>query len=87
AAPRDGPGLFVIDTRAFDNAGEIRGRWLDPDVEPEVLYDQVRQLLGREPVEGAWAVIDQVGLGPLMVPETMAIDEVAAVIRELGGDQ
>ncbi|HSH60018.1 MAG TPA: hypothetical protein VK988_10325, partial [Acidimicrobiales bacterium] len=47
AAPRDGPGLFVIDTRAFDNAGEIRGRWLDPDVEPEVLYDQVRQLLGR----------------------------------------
>ncbi len=81
AAPRDGPGIFVVDAAAFDD-GRIQGRWLDPDAEPEVLYEQVRELLGREPVEGAWAVIDQVGLGPLMVPETMGIDEVGGSVHE-----
>lgn len=85
AAPRDGPAIFVIDTRVFDDDGEIRGRWLDPNIAPEVLYEQVRALLGREPVEGSWAIIDQVGLGPLMVPETLGVNEVRSAAEELAG--
>ncbi len=87
AAPRDGPGIFVIDTAALD-AGELRGRWLDPTADPETLRGQVQELLGREPVECSWAIVDQVGLGPVMVPETLAVDEVATVVQDLvGGGQ
>ncbi len=85
AAPRDGPAIFVIDTSMFDDHGELRGCWLDPNMAPEVLYEQVRALLGREPVEGSWAVIDQVGLGPLMLPETLGVDEVRSSAQELAG--
>lgn len=85
AAPRDGPGIFVIDTVAFDEGCELRGRWVDPTSAPETLRAQVRELLGREPVAGSWAIVDQVGLGPLMAPETLAVDEVATVTGELDG--
>lgn len=87
AAPRDGPGIFVIDTLAFDQGGELRGRWVDPTGAPETLRAQVRELLGREPVAGSWAIIDQVGLGPVMAPETLAVDEVATVTRDLVGEE
>ncbi len=86
AAPRDGPGIFVVDTRVLDRDGEVRGRWLDPNVEPEVLYHQLQTLLGREPVEGTWAVIDQVGLGPLMLPETLDVDEVRLSVKEAAAE-
>ena len=52
---------------------------------PEALYEQVRALLGREPVEGSWAIIDQVGLGPLMVPERLEIEEVRSAAQEVAG--
>lgn len=77
----------MIDTTVYDGLGVIRGCWLDPTAAPETLTRQVRELLGREPAAGGWAIVDQVGLGPVMVPETMAVDEVAAVIGELGGEQ
>lgn len=85
AAPRDGPGIFVIDTVALDRGGQLHGRWLDPTSEPETLRAQVRELLGREPVEGSWAIVDQVELGPVMAPETLAVDEVGAVAHDLAG--
>ena len=81
AAPRDGPAVFVIDTERFD-CGVVHGAWVDPTANPEELQEQLRQLLGREPQAGRWAIIDQIGLGPLMAPERLAIEELGGLIEE-----
>lgn len=83
AVPRDGPAVFVIDTRAFDEEGTIHGRWLDPTLGPGVLHLQVTELLGREPEEGTWAIVDQVGLGKLMAPESVSIAELALLTGDM----
>lgn len=82
AVPRDGPAVFVVDTKVFDTDSRVRGRWLDPSASAGALREQLRQLLGRDPEPGSWAIIDQVGLGPLMAPETLAIEEMAGIIEE-----
>jgi len=82
AVPRDGPAVFVIDTTAFDQ-GTVRGRWLDVSAGKEALHDGLTELLGREPEEGAWAIVDQIGLGELMAPETMSIANLTTVGEDL----
>ncbi len=85
AVPRDGPAVFVVDTTAFDR-GVVRGRWLDVGADPEALHTDLTELLGREPEEGSWAIIDQVGLGERMAPETMAIARLATVADDLAAE-
>lgn len=83
AIPRDGPAVFVIDTAAFDR-GVIRGRWIEVAEDDAELQAALTELLGQKPEEGSWAVVDQIGLGPVMAPETMAVSELATVESELG---
>jgi len=85
AVPRDGPSVFVVDTKAFDH-GVVRGRWLDVSADGAALHDQLTELLGREPEEGSWAIIDQVGLGALMVPETMPTSGLSTVVADLAAE-
>lgn len=85
AVPRDGPAVFVIDTGAFDQ-GVVRGRWLDVTAERAALQDELRELLGCEPEEGSWAIIDQIGLGQLMAPETMSVSSLSTVAEDLTAD-
>lgn len=82
ASPRDGPAVFVVDTAAFDQ-GTIRGRWINPNDDAAVVNEQLAELLGRQPEEGSWAVVDQVGLGAVMMPETLAVDELRVAVDEL----
>lgn len=82
AVPRDGPAVFVVDTIAFDH-GTVRGRWLDVRDDHAALHAELTKLLGREPEEGAWAIVDQIGLGELMAPETMSIANLTTVAEDL----
>ena len=77
AVPRDGPGVFIVDTAALDN-GELHGCWFDPTLPADVLHEQLRRFVGREPTEGSLALVDQVGLGPLMMIETPVVHELQA---------
>jgi hypothetical protein len=86
AVPRDGPAVFVVDVGALDH-GVVRGRWLDARAEQEVLHGELTELLGSEPEEGAWAIVDQVGLGELMAPETMTVPELATVAEDLAAER
>lgn len=85
AIPRDGPAVFVVDTAAFDQ-GVVRGRWLDLGADQAVLHAELTELLGHEPEEGAWAVVDQVGLGKLMTPETMPAASLTTVVADLAAE-
>lgn len=82
AVPRDGPAVFVVDTAAFDQ-GVIRGRWLGVAGGDPKLHAALTELLGQKPEEGSWAVVDQIGLGPVMAPETMTAAELTTVAEEL----
>jgi hypothetical protein len=83
AVPRDGPGVFVIDTEAFDRR-QVRGRWIDPTAEPALIELQLQELLGRWPEPGSWAVVDQVGVGEATLPEHLSISAVTRLTPEDG---
>lgn len=82
AVPRDGPAVFAVDIQAFDQ-GVVRGRWLEVTADQATLNQELADLLGRKPDAGTWAVVDQVGLGGLMVPETMTVTDLAALAEYL----
>lgn len=82
AVTRDGPAVFVVDTAAFDH-GLVRGRWLGVADGQPMLHAELTELLGHQPEEGSWAVIDQIGLGAVMAPETMTVADLATVADDL----
>lgn len=73
AVPRDGPAVFIVDRRAWDE-GTVRGRWCNPLAPAHEVRAQIGELLGSEAAEQEWAIVDQVGLGPLMLPELLRAD-------------
>lgn len=87
AAPRDGPAVFVIDAPRLDKHGELRGIWLDPTVGASTFALGIAKLLGRAPTTGEWAIVDQIGLGGDMLPESFELPELASVLAEAPGSQ
>lgn len=85
AVPRDGPAVFIVDVGAFD-CGVVRGRWFGVKADQEELRAELTDLLGYEPEEGSWAIVDQVGLGDLMAPETMTVADLTAVSADLAAE-
>jgi hypothetical protein len=77
AVPRDGPAVFIVDTAALDS-GELHGCWFDPTLPVDILSEQLRRFVGAELTEGRIAVVDQIGLGPLMMSEKPVVDELQA---------
>jgi hypothetical protein len=82
AAPRDGPGVFVIDAPALDHRGELRGIWLDPTVGASTFALQLATFLGREPRPTEWSIVDQVGVGETMLPENFELPELDQILSE-----
>lgn len=72
--PVQAPAIFVINTAAYDHDGTIEGRWLDPTADPDQLREELQQLVGDTATPGRWAVIDQVGCGNTMLPETGSLE-------------
>jgi hypothetical protein len=66
--------VFIIDTAALDH-GELNGCWVDPTLPTEIVGEQLRRFIGHEPVDGSFAIVDQVGLGERMLPETLNATE------------
>lgn len=85
AVPRDGPAVFVVDAAAFDQ-GVVRGGWLAVGADQAALHADLTELLGREPQEGSWVIVDQVGLGDLMAPETMTVASLTTVAGDLAAE-
>jgi hypothetical protein len=85
AVPRDGPAVFVVDAEAFDR-GEVIGRWIDPFGEQVDINEQLRQLVGDNPDQGRWAIVDQIGLGPAAAPETPEALTPEALFDQSDGD-
>lgn len=74
APPRDGPAVFVADLTAHDLLGVMRGRWLDPTQPPKALEAQITEIVGRDGFHtGRWGVLDQLKVGPNMVPEQLSV--------------
>jgi hypothetical protein len=74
AAPRDGPAVFVVDAAAFDR-GDVVGTWIDPYDDARNVEQKLSELLGRDAEQGTWAIVDQTGLGRLMMGEAPSIEE------------
>src|SRR5438093_5742017 len=74
AVPRDGPAVFIVKTDPFDERGRIVGRWIDPTGSIDAIDRQITELIGSLANEGGWAVIDQIGLGPEMLPEELTLE-------------
>ena len=81
AAPRDGPAVFLVDTKAFDQ-GQVLGVWIRLHAEQELQREQLI-VLSAFTATGQYAVIDQIGL-PRMVPEHFSAGEVDE-LGEIGG--
>lgn len=73
AVPRDGPAVFAADAAALDQGGWPRGRWLNPLASVPMLERQLAEVFGPDAQPGEWVVIDQHELGPVMVPEVIAV--------------
>lgn len=82
AVPRDGPAVFVVDLQAMETQGRVHGRWMNPMRKSEEVTAELREVLGREPDVNTWAVIDQVDLGPRMIPDTLAPMELPVAALE-----
>lgn len=82
AVPQDGPAVFVIDTVVLEQQQALHGRWLDLSAGQTAAEAALRDLLQR-PIDGGWAIVDQVGLGPRMAPETIAAEELQRLPDEL----
>jgi hypothetical protein len=76
AVPRDGPAVFIVDTDAWSK-GIVKGRWCNPWAPAEQVREQLTELLGHEPADDEWAIVDQVGLGPLMMSESPTVTRLA----------
>jgi len=82
AVPRDGPAVFIVDTRALDQEGQLRGRWISLEQDETAIVSCIEGVLGRPPDDG-WAIVDQVGLGRRMVPADLTVGELPDLARQL----
>ncbi len=72
--PRDGPGVLVVDTEAYDNHGTRWGQWIDPTQPIETIERDIEHAVGTDSAQrGSWAIIDQTGLGEAMIPEQLSV--------------
>jgi hypothetical protein len=86
AVPRDGPAALVVDASPYDEAGEIHGGWIDLNQPEPQIETAVQSAVGREAWdEDRWVIIDQVGLGSVMLAERLSVHGLARVAQALRG--
>ena len=81
AVPRDGPAIFLVETKAFDQ-GQVQGVWIRQHAEQDLQREQLIELSAFT-ATGQYAVIDQIGLS-VMMPEHFSAGEVDE-LGEIGG--
>lgn len=75
--PPDGPGVFLADRLSVD-IGRPRGAWLRLDTDPSTLRCTVARAC-LDPDE--MVVIDQIGLGPIMVDEDSTLHDLLCLVN------
>lgn len=79
ATPRDGPAVLVVNTRLLDQGIGLEGGWVQLDGSVPEVAQRLGEIVGGGD-QGDYAVVDQVGLGPIMWD-----DEVAMLLGLAGG--
>lgn len=77
AVPRDGPAVFVIG----GDATSLTGDWIDPTADVDQVAAAVETATGQPAEIGSWTVVDQIGLGPEMLPEHLSIQSLIRLAR------
>lgn len=88
AVPRDGPAVLVTDTDSFDRHQELRGGWIDPTTDEATIAEAIRTAVGEEAWRSdRWVIVDQVGLGSVMLAERLSVHGLARVAAALHGGE
>lgn len=82
AVPRDGPAVFVAHSRAIDLGAALIGAWIGADQAPEQIATGIEVVTGQVWRRGGWAIVDQVGLGPLAVDEDCPPEEIGRLANQ-----
>lgn len=87
APPRDGPAVLVINSEILDEEGRLSGRWIDPTAGRDQVRKDIADASNAHPDDPReWAVVDQIGLGPQMLPEHLSVGALmrfARLLREV----
>ncbi len=87
AVPRDGPAVFIADRNRLDHDNTILGAWVNPTDSHDNIHQTLIRALGAEAVNrGDWVVVDQVGLGPTMLPEQLSTADLVYLAGALTDD-
>lgn len=73
----DAPAVFMADRLSVD-LGKPSGRWIQLNVDPTSLRCQIRRF-GLD--HSDMVIIDQVGLGPVMVDEDASVSDLLARVN------
>ena len=82
------PKIYVACLAAYNN-GYLHGAWIDANQDKDALYDEIKRMLSKSPIERAeeWAIHDYEGFCGLRLSEyedIATVAEMAAMIEEHG---
>jgi len=87
AAPDQGPAVFVTQPSALEALGIYHGGWVDAALPETQLHDAVAQAVGVGAFEaGDWSIVDQLDIGPLMLPERLSLSALHRIARRYRRD-
>ena len=78
------PRIYVACLSAYNN-GHLHGRWIRAAQDPELIYDEIYQMLATSPSPQAeeWAIHDYEGFTPHDICETEDIPTIARIAMEI----
>ena len=80
------PRIYVASLSDYNN-GHLHGRWISAAQDPDLIYDEIHQMLATSPSPQAeeWAIHDYEGFTPHDICETEDIPTIARIAMEIIG--
>ena len=78
------PRIYAACLSAYNN-GQLHGCWIRAAQDPDLIYDQIHQMLAASPSPQAeeWAIHDYEGFAPHKIDETEDITTLARIAMEI----
>ena len=78
------PRIYVASLSDYNN-GHLHGRWISAAQDPDLIYDEIHQMLATSPSPQAeeWAIHDYEGFTPHDICETEDIPTIARIAMEI----
>ena len=82
------PRIYVASLSDYNN-GHLHGRWISAAQDPDLIYDEIHQMLATSPSPQAeeWAIHDYEGFTPHDICETEDIPTITRIAMEIIGPQ